>query len=784
VYHALRDAGLDDTFYRLRDVRSNVEIHAAGPGPDTLFLAELDSAPFLATHSQVLADGYREGTFQLEGIHCAGCVWLVEQMPHLMPGVAEARLNLVRGRLRLRWDPARVLLSDAARWLGRFGYRLQPITIEPAGASDTERRQLRRVGAAWALAGNVMLLAFAEYAGLDAAAEPQLAAGARGLSFALTGVALVHGGRPFFTAAWQAIRTSVRRRSLRHIHMDTPIALGVLVAFLQSGWITLKGDPGGVWFDSISVLIAALLTARWLQFRSLRWAKEAADRLLRLIPVMARRVVDGAERTLVPCTSLAAGDTIEVLAGEVVPVDGSVVAGHSAVDQAALTGESRPVTVGMGAPVAAGVINRSGDLLVRVSAAGEETRLGRLLTWVDRSATDRAPTPYLVDRIGAYFVLAVLGLTAVTGAVWAALDPSRAVFHMVALLVITCPCALAMTTPLSLAVATGRAARRGVFVKHEGVFQTIHEADTVVFDKTGTLTAGRLRIVDLEGDPEALIAAGVLEQGLTHPVASAFAEYGLGAKPSVRHAVPGHGVEGKVDGRQVRVGRPEWAFASGDVTGVFESAIDTYSRHGHVTIGIAVDGRPAAVVGLADTVRPEAKALLDRLRASGKTIRLLSGDHPNVVRFVADRLGIPASDAFAHETPEDKLALVQRWEKEGRRVVMVGDGVNDAAALRAASLGIAVAGTLSPGFSAADVYTSRDGLAGVAYLAIASGEVVRRIRLALGFSLAYNLAGAAAAMAGLVHPLLAALAMPVSSLLVAVLASVPASFDFSRRASP
>ncbi len=774
VHHALRDAGLDATFYRLRNIQETGPGRPSEARLDALFLAELDSRPFLDAHTHLEADGSRSGVFQLEGIHCAGCVWLVEQMPQMVSGVAESRLNLVRGRLRLRWQPDRVPLSDLARWLARFGYRLQSAAQEPAGVPEAERRLLRRVGAAWALAGNVMLLAVAGYAGLDLVSEPQLAASARWVSFALTCVALVYGGQPFFVSAWQSIRTGIRLRHFRNMHMDTPIALGVLLAFLHSAWMTIQGT-GEVWFDSISVLIAALLTARWLQFRSLRWAQETANRLLRLIPVMARRVVDGAERELVACTELAAGDTIEVLAGEVVPVDGQVLIGVSAIDNAALTGESRPQTIGPGAPVEAGAINRGADLLVRVDVAGGETRLGRLLDWVERHDADRAPVSYLVDRISAYFVLAVLVLTAVTGWIWWSTDPDQAIFNMVALLVITCPCALAMATPLSLAVATGRAAGRGVFLKHQSVFQTFHDSDTIVFDKTGTLTIGELRVVDIEGDPAALVAAGALERGLTHPIARVLALYAADTdQASSRQSTPGRGIEGVVGGRTIRVGRPDWVLDGEACPEALRTAIRTYTNHGHVTVAVAVDGVPAAVIALADAVRAEARRLIGRLQARGKSIHLLSGDHPNVVRYVADQLGIPADRATGYATPEQKQAYLQQLRQEGHAVAMVGDGINDAAALRAASVGVAVAGTLSPGFSAADVYVSREGLGGVNYLMSASQDVMRRIRVALWFSLAYNLAGAAAAMAGLVHPLLAAVAMPISSLIVATLASAPA----------
>ena len=795
VHEALGRAGLAETYYALQTL-------APGRGgvrpstPDELAVQELDAPAFIDTETRALEGGLREADLFVDGAHCVACVWLVERLPFEVDGVTAARLDLPRGRLALTFDPAQVRLSEVARWLARFGYAARPTRAAGVQArTDAERALLVRMGVTWALAGNTMLIAFALYSGLDMAADAWLATAARWTSLALASVAVVYGGRPFYERAWASLRTAWRARDPRRLHMDTPVALGVTVGFAHSAWATVTGR-GDVWFDSIAVLIAALLTARWLQLRSRRLAGEATDRLLALVPTMARRVGPGGIEPT-PIAELRRGDVVEVPAGEVVPVDGEVTSGESRLDVAVLTGESRPVPVAPGMRVEAGATNLSSPLRVRVEAAGDATRVGRLLAWVRGGETTRAPVVLLVDRIGGWFVLAVLALAAVTAALWAG-APERALAHVAALLVVTCPCALSMATPLSMAVAAGRAARRGIFVKSDEATQRLTDVDTVVLDKTGTLTEGRMTLVAWTGDEALLDLAAAVEAHATHPVAEALVRArGVDAALAVDGVVmvPGQGVSGVVGGRRVVVGRPEWVAATlpGGLSSEHTAALAAWAAEGHTPVAVAVTFEPgsdglgsdrpgASVLALAvgDRLRDDAAHFVRTLARRGAGVYLFSGDHPAAVAVVARALGLAPERALGSITPEDKRARVEALQAQGRVVMMVGDGVNDAAALRQADVGVAVGGGTTASLIAADVFLTRPGLAPVAALLVGADQTMRTIRGALALSLLYNVAGTAAAMAGLVTPLVAAVAMPVSSLLVVALALAQPAFRSAR----
>lgn len=784
VHEALGAAGFGETYYRLRGVAASTR-DARPTESDALQLAELDTDAFLAQHTTDVGEGLRRTHLFLDGVHCAACVWLVERLPFEISGVAEAVLDLPRARLTLTFDPGAVSLSEVGRWLARFGYAARPMRTQAAGRrTEAERALLLRMGVAWALAGNVMLLAFAFYSGLDAEADATMAAFARWVSLALAVPAVGYGGAPFFQRAWASVRLAWRARDPRRLHIDTPIALGIGVGTLHSAWATVTGQ-GEVWFDSITVLVAALLTARWLQLRSRRLAGDASERLLSLLPSMVRRVSASGETVVARLDELARGETVEVPAGEVIPVDGIVTQGASQLNNAVLTGESRPVAVAEGDAVEAGATNLVSPLRVRVEATGEATRVGRLLKWVRDEEGRKARVVLLADRLSGYFSLSVLSLAALTAVAWTFFGTfSLAAHHVVALLVITCPCAIGMATPLAMAVAAGRAARRGIFLKSDAATQRLTEADTVVLDKTGTLTEGRMALVETvaaEGvDLDATLdLAAVLEADVVHPVATALvAARGCPVlKAEAFEAEAGQGVRGVVDGQAVIVGKPMWVWAQTvSVSEGLTDAVERFARAGHTPVAIALDGQPAAVCAIGDRLRDDAPAVLRALEAAGLTIHLCSGDHPAAVAAVANTLGIPTERAHGGVAPEEKRATVEALQAQGRVVVMVGDGVNDAAALRAADVGVAVGGGSTASLVAADVFLTRLGLAPLAEAFAGTDHTLGVVRRNLGISLVYNVGGAAAAMLGLVTPLVAAVAMPISSLLVVASSILQRSF--------
>ncbi len=790
VYETLQTSGLGDTYYRLKDVGSDTGLACPAPTSlDPLLLSELDSPSFTNEHTRGRDDGARTAELFLDGVHCAACVWLVERLPFELDGVIEARLDLPRARLEVAWDPDRVTLSEIARWLGRVGYSPHPKRrTGTSGRTAAERRLLRKAGTSWAIAGNVMLLAVAGYAGLDFSSDPALATFTRYLSLLIALPALIYGGSEFFAKAWASIRISVRNRDPRNLHMDTPISLGILIGFVHSAWATVTGN-GEVWFDSITVLIAALLTARWLQLRSRRFAGDATERLLSLIPTMVRRIEADGSVSIVAGTEVRIDDLVEVPPGEVIPVDGSIASGHSAVNNAVLTGESRPQEVEPGSLVTAGATNVSAPLQIRVRATGEDTRIGSLLAWIRDAGSQRAPVVLLANRLSAWFVLTVLGLAAITLVVWYAIDPDVAVPHVVALLVITCPCALGMATPLAMAIAAGQAARAGIFIKTDEATQQLTHPHVVVLDKTGTVTEGSLSLVEVIGDPEAARLGAVLETRSTHPLAFALAQaFPPDSETEMQleafESVPGNGVRGKIDGDYVAVGRPEWLRNAGASTDpALEDALERFARSGYTPVSVAVNGRLRAALAFGDRLRDEAPAVIQRFRNMGARVYLLSGDHPAVVQEVARQLGLPDDAALGAVDPEGKRAFIEELTRTpGQTVIMVGDGVNDAAALQAASVGIAVQGGSTASLVAADVFLTRPGLGTLSDLVRGARNTMRVIRRNLGISLVYNILGAGAAIAGLVTPLVAAVAMPVSSLVVVVSSILQRSFHARTRA--
>lgn len=790
VYHALHENGLGETYYRLTDVAREREPKPASTSLDPLLLSELDSDAFADEHTTIHDDGTRTVHLFLDGVHCAACVWLVERLPQEVDGILDARLDLPRARLTVHYVPDAVSLSTVARWLAQFGYTAHPVRQDSASArTEGERRLLVKVGVTWALAGNVMLLAFAFYAGLDVSADPGLATAARWLSMLLATVAVVYGGSEFFSRAWASVKLALRTGTLRSLHMDTPIAVGVGVGFADSAWATVAGS-GEVWFDSITVLIAALLTARWLQLRSRRLAGDATDRLLSLIPSMVRRVAPDGSTDTVKVDEVHRGDVVRVPTGEVVPVDGVVARGTSTINNAVLTGESRPESVRPGSSVTAGATNLSAPLDVMVECSGTDTRVGKLLAWVRDASESESRVVNIADRLTGYFVAGVAVLALITAAVWLHLDPSQAAMHVVALLVITCPCALGMATPLAMAVAAGKAARAGIFVKSESALQQLTAVDAVVIDKTGTLTEGRLSLVEVVGDDEAVALAAALETQSTHPIAQALVQArGTCQTPAADatsdasikdvHNANGQGIVGTVDGHRVAIGRPDWVHAEhtslpGD--GLADDPFHRFAGEGYTPVAIAVDGEMRAALAFGDRLRPDSAPILQRLLDADTEVYLCSGDHPDVVDAVARRLGLSPESARGHVSPEGKREQVEALQARGRTVVMIGDGVNDAAALQAADVGVAVEGGSTASLVAADVFMTRDGLQPVADLLDGAGSVMRTIRRNLGFSLTYNVLGAAAAMTGLVGPLVAAIAMPISSLVVVTASIMQRSF--------
>lgn len=770
AYAILHEHGLDQ-YYELPERRY------AAVATTTRSYEEFDHPAFHDLYVKGLKGGLSRVVMVLEGVHCASCVWLVERVPLVLPGVLRAELDVGRARVAIDWDPAATPLSAVGRTLASLGYPPHPWR---GGAREEVRRRedraaLVRIGVAGAIAINVMLAALAVYAGwFGTGLEQEYERYFRWLSFVLVVPALLGPGNVFFRGAWAAVRT-------RTLHLDLPIAIALGAGFVR-GAINTATDRGPIYLDGIAVLIFLLLVGRYLQLRWQRAATDASELLHSLTPDGCTIVEPGGEEREVPAAALVPGMLLAVRAGEILAADGVVEDGESSLNQAWLTGESRPVSGRPGSTVLAGTLNLSAPLRVRVTQAGEETRVARVLRQVEESAQRRAPVVLLANRLAGAFVAVTLVLAALTFFLWFRRDASGAIDNAIALLIVTCPCALAMATPLSVTVALGRAARQGVFVRGGDSLQVLSGRGVLLLDKTGTITEGRSALVAWEGPDWVKPLVLALEAGSLHPVAEAFRQAWPTVTPApgaVTSHVLGGGIGGRVDGHDVVLGSP--AFVTSTLTAGNARLPSPVSLLASLTpVWIAVDHVLTATAGFGDPVRIESAAAVAALRERGWDVRMLSGDTESVCLAIGREVGLRPQDVIAEATPESKRDVVNETRASGP-VVMVGDGVNDAAAIAAASVGIAVHGGAEAAMASADAYLTTPGLAPIVSLVDGSRRTMRVIRRNIAFSLAYNVVGVSLAMTGTINPLIAAVMMPLSSLTVVAGAWYGRTFDAPSR---
>jgi len=758
VHTAIIEHGLD-RFYALRErgEPSHTTSHS---------YAELDDSAFARVHIRDDADGTAHVALYLEDLRCAACVWLVEATPRCLAGVAEVRVDLGRSRADVTWDPRQTPLSTIARHLDRIGHAVHPFRglDRDAQRRREDRALLVKLGVAGAATGNLMLLAIALYAGLFGGMGGADKAFFRWASMIVALPALGYAATPIFRTALGALRA-------KRLHLDLPLSIGILVG-LGWGSANVIRNVGEIYFDSLSMLVFLLLVARWIVLRHQRRASSAAEMLLALTPSRTRRIDPASGRVDdVPIDAISIGDRLQVRAGDTIPVDGSVVLGRSAIDAGLLTGESRPVDVAAGDCVHAGTLNLVGPIEIIATAVGEQTRVGALVATIDALSTRKSPIERMVDRVAGRFVAVVTLAALLTFVGWSFVSPALGAEHAMALLIVTCPCALALATPLAVVVALGRAARRGILIKGADALERLAVPGTMFVDKTGTLTEGQLAVATWFGDVDARRLAAAVEAGSAHPIARALsaAATPAGTADRVREEL-GRGIRGVVAGHHVVVGSPDWVRGQCNAKARHRELtawLADITGRGETPIFIAVDGAIVAVAGLADPIRADAKAAVAALVKQGWQIHLLSGDDERVVSVIGDALGIPASHQHGGVSPEGKLAAVTAAAERGP-VAMVGDGVNDAAAIAAATCGIAVSGAAEIAIEAADVYLRSPSIEMIAATTAGARATVSTIRRSLRISFVYNVTAGVLAIAGVIHPLAAALLMPLSSLTVLV----------------
>jgi len=710
----------------------------------------------------------REVTLILDRITCAACIWLSETCLRQLPGVVYASVNSATRRAQVRWDERRTGLGRIIEAIRAIGYDAYP--WDPARQDSMER--IERRDALWRLfvagfgAMQVMMYAIPVYldGGLSMTAEAENLM--RWASLVLTLPVLFISCRPFFDSAWRELR-------LARVGLDTPISLGILGGFLASAWATVMGG-GEVYYDSISMLVFLLLLARWAESAARQRAGRELDRILRWMPSVALRMADPADAARlekVAAHDLSAGDHVLVPAGERVPADGEVLSGESGVDESLLTGESHPVPKAAGALLVGGSVNLEQALVMRVTRAGGDTAAAAIGRLVDRAAASRPAVLSSADRLARGLTLVVIVAAIGAAIAWSQVEPGRALWIAVAVLVVTCPCALALAAPIALTAASARLMRVGVVLTRARAVQVLSRATDVVLDKTGTLTHGGLslaatRVHGSHGEAECLARAQAIEASSRHPLARAFRAAPGAALPPVTAATqfPGHGIEALVGGVRTRVGGR--AFCE-ELAGPPPAVDETGWGDTHATEVHLVDaGGWLATFKLADRLRDDAAALVQALAARGLSVHLVSGDREAVVGSLAQHLGL---ERWAGgRTPQDKLAYVEALQREGRTVVMIGDGLNDAPVLARADASIAVAGGADAAQLQADLVVLGGRIGEIAAAFGIAARSMRIIRQNLGWALAWNAIALPLAMAGFIGPWEAAVGMAASSIVVVV----------------
>ena len=764
VCQVIHDSGLDGFYERLRSQESTL----APPPESPADVEQYDLPEVQQGFVRELPEGRKEAHLLVEGIHCAACVWLIEKALAGMQGVVRAEVNLARQRLWLQWDPASVSLSAVIRRLALIGYAATPFDQENAEGQIQRynRRLLFRMGFAGFGAMNIMWISIALYAGSFSGIEEEYKHFFHWVGFAIATPVLFYSGGPFLTSAWRGLK-------VRHFTMDLPIAIGASVTYGYSLWRTLQGT-GEVYFDTVVTFIFIILVGRYLEAMAKRNASSATLRLMELQPRFATRLSESGEER-VSVRKLVPGDRLLVRPGDKVPADGRVLSGDSHVDESMLSGESYPQHKRVGAQVSAGTVNGEGVLTIQVEQVGAGTALSRIIHLVEVAQGSKAKVQRLADRIVPWFVAATLLLALLTFSYWLRQDFDTALLAATAVLIITCPCALGLSTPMAIAVAAGAAARQGVLIRNGEALEGLSTIDHVVFDKTGTLTEGHMQVsrvvtVTDASEDDMLRYAGAVERNFSHPLARAIVQEverrGLCfARSEQARSIGGMGVGGLVDGMQVWLGNARLMVQQGivipDELTVQQQQIEAVMGS---AVWVAAGGRVLGILSLEDRVRAGARELLDLLRGMNIGVTLLTGDTLRAAEHLQQRLG--EMRMVAEVLPEDKSREIVALQQQGRRVLMVGDGVNDAPALAQADVSIAMGSGTDVSMVTSDVVLMGSELRKVPYAIEIGRQTLRTIRQNLTLSLLYNAILVPVAMAAWVTPVFAAIAMPLSSLLV------------------
>ncbi|WP_395764675.1 heavy metal translocating P-type ATPase [Stutzerimonas balearica] len=751
VAEAIVKGGLESYYQHRSDAAINPEALPKVLGEELALYDRADVQQPFVRHEGDLAST----SLMIEGISCAACGWLIERHVRNLAGVAEASLNLSNHRLQVRWSDTALPLSELLAELRRIGYAAHPYQADQAAErlASENRRSLRQLGVAGLLWMQVMMATMATWPEFNIDLSAGMDSILRWTALLLTTPIVFYCCTDFFKGALRDLRT-------RHLTMDVSVSLAIAGAYLAGIWSTITGH-GELYFDAVGMFALFLLAGRYLERRARERTAAATAQLVNLLPASCLRLDAAGQSERVLLSELKLGDRVLVQPGGLIPADGRILSGQSSIDESVLTGEYLPLPRAPGDAVTAGTLNVEGPLTVAVDALGDDTRLSAIVRLLERAQSDKPKLAEIADRVSQWFLVIVLLAAAVVGLVWWYIDPQRAFWIVLALLVATCPCALSLATPTALTTATGTLHKLGLLLTRGHVLEGLNHIDTVVFDKTGTLTEGRLTLTAVhplgsEDADRCLALAAALENRSEHPIARAF---GRAPQPADSvDSVPGLGLEGRVGGRQLRIGQASF------VAALYAGEAPPIPGDQGQWLLLADTTGPLAWFVLDDRLRDDALALLAACRKRGWKTLLLSGDSSPMVGRIAEELGI--DEARGGLTPADKLVRLQAMQAAGARVLMLGDGVNDVPVLAAADISIAMGSATDLAKTSADAVLLSNRLQSL----VSAFQVARRSRRIIIENLAwaslYNGLILPFAAVGWVTPLWAALGMSASSLLV------------------
>lgn len=734
--------------------------------PEVLRQLALYDHPEVQKSFVLTSEGHqKEASLILEGITCAACVWLNERHLKQLKGVLSVSVNYSSQRARVIWNDDEIQLSQILAEINKIGYHAHPFSAQQQAQLRQQQRKLdfRRLAIAGLAAGQVMMLAGPLYSGESAGLEFASAQLFRWFSLVMTVPAMVYSAWPFYVGAWRSLRN-------KNINMDVPIVLGLFTGFAGSVWSTLQGQ-GLVYFDTLTMLIFFLLGTRFLERNAREKSVEAAENLLRLAPIMATKVSQQ-QQQLVPVMSLNIGDHILVKPGEAIAADGLIIEGESSVDESLLTGESRPLSKGLNAPVYAGSINYQSPITIRVTALAENTMLAGISRLLDRAQAEKPKLAQTADQIAVYFTTALLVVVALVGLAWWFIDPSRILEIVLTVLVVSCPCALSLAAPAAFAAAGSHLVKRGVLLTRGHALETLAKVTHFVFDKTGTLTLGHLSLQNSQAFSsmpldECLTIAASLEKNSEHALAKPFL---LATKKQSLYTVtspqniPGQGVQGTINGKVYTLGNAKLHQSQLNALASSDNTLALLHQAGATVVWLCDSTQVLAAFALADQARPHAAEMIQQLHKRGMQVHMLSGDAEQAVASFAQQVGINTWQAACD--PAQKLAYLQALQAQGAVVAMVGDGINDAPVLAGAQVSIAMGSGTQMARATGDVVLLSENLLEINQTVKHSRFSIQVVRQNFAWALVYNLLALPFAASGLITPWMAAIGMSVSSLIV------------------